>query len=91
MTEFSSIGKSVIRVDAFDKVTGAAKFSSEEALGVPGLLFGKVLYSPYAHAKILHIETSKAERVRGVKAILTGKDAPEHRSGIIIDDTNLVV
>src|SRR3972149_6986094 len=90
MKDFSAIGKSVIRVDALDKVTGVAKFASEEALGLPGLLYGKVLYSPYPHAQIMNIDTSKAERLPGVKAVLTGMDAPNHRTGMMIDDRHVL-
>ncbi len=69
MRELSVVGKSVINVDAFDKVTGKAKYVSEEGIGIPGMLYGKVLYSPHAHAKILSIDTSKAGRMKGVKGI----------------------
>ena len=65
MSELLVVGKSVINVDAFDKVTGKAKYASEEGIGIPGMLYGKVLYSPHAHAKILSIDTSKASRMRG--------------------------
>ncbi len=90
MTELWAVGKSVINVDAFDKVTGKAKYASEEGIGVPGMLYGKVLYSPYAHAEILRIDTSKATRLRGVRAVLTGKDTPQHRSGMMIDDRHVL-
>src|SRR3989304_3401469 len=90
MTELSVIGKSVINVDAFDKVTGKAKFASEEGIGIPGMLYGKVLYSPYAHAKIVNIDTSKASRRKGVGVVLTGKDTPSHRSGMMIDDRHVL-
>jgi CO/xanthine dehydrogenase Mo-binding subunit len=63
MSELSVVGKSVINIDAFSKVTGKAKYASEEGIGVPGMLYGKVLYSPHAHAKILGIDTSKASRI----------------------------
>jgi len=90
MAELLYVGKSVTRIDAHDKVIGVAKYCSEEGLGTPGMLYGKILYSPYAHAKIISIDTSKAERVRGVKAVLTGKDAPEHRAGVSIDDRHVL-
>ena len=90
MTELLAVGKSVINVDAFDKVTGKAKYASEEGIGIPGMLYGKVLYSPYAHAEILTIDTSKASRMRGVRAVLTGKDTPKHRSGMMIDDRHVL-
>ena len=90
MSELSVVGKSVINVDAFDKVTGKAKYASEEGIGVPGMLYGKVLYSPHAHAKILSIDTSKASQIKGVRAVLTGKDTPEHRSGWMLDDRHVL-
>jgi CO/xanthine dehydrogenase Mo-binding subunit len=90
MAELKCVGKSVVKIDALDKVTGKVKYSSEEGLGVPGVLYGKVLFSPHAHARILNIDTSKASRVKGVRAILTGKDAPEHRIGILIDDRHIL-
>ncbi len=90
MTELSVVGKSVIRTDARDKVTGKAKYASEEGIGIPGMLHSKVLYSPYAHARILDIDTSKASRVKGVRAVLTGKDTPKHRCGLFIDDRHVL-
>ncbi|MBW1800377.1 MAG: xanthine dehydrogenase family protein, partial [Deltaproteobacteria bacterium] len=47
-------------------------------------------YSPHAHANIISIDTSGAERLMGVKAVLTGKDVPEHRSGIFVDDRHIL-
>ena len=90
MTEYRYIGKSVLRVDALAKVTGKAKFTSEEGIGLPGMLYGKVLYSPHAHANIISIDASKAEEVVGVKAVLTGKDAPDHRSGVFVHDRHIL-
>ncbi len=68
------VGQSVPRPDAYEKATGAAKFTGD--LWLPGMLYGKMLRSPYAHARIVSIDTSKAEKVEGVKAILTYKDVP---------------
>jgi len=84
MTELSVVGKSVPRVDALVKVTGSAKFISD--MKVPGMLYAKVLRSPYPHAKIININTSKAEQLAGVICVATGKDAPERRSGSAILD-----
>ncbi|GIV85297.1 MAG: hypothetical protein KatS3mg052_2304 [Candidatus Roseilinea sp.] len=55
-----------------DKVTGRAQYGADVIL--PGLLYGKVLRSPHAHARILSIDTSAAEKLPGVKAVITGKD-----------------
>src|SRR4030067_1001504 len=70
--EYSIIGKSIPRVDAKAKVTGEAKYAAD--IEVPDMLWGKVKRSPHAHARILHIDTSKAEKLPGVKAVVTGKD-----------------
>ena len=71
------VGKSVPRVDAFEKVTGAAKYVDDMAFG-PGLLYGKIVHSPVAHALIKKIDTSKALALPGVKAVVTGQDNPTH-------------
>ncbi|WHY88331.1 xanthine dehydrogenase family protein molybdopterin-binding subunit [Neobacillus novalis] len=68
------IGKSVIRKEAVDKVTGRAKYTHDYQK-VP-LLSGKMVISPYGHAKIVNIDTSEAWKVPGVRAILTGKQYP---------------
>jgi len=83
MSEFSVIGKSVPRVDALEKVTGKAKYSVD--LTLPGMLYGKVLRSPYPHARIVHIDTSGAEKAAKVRGVVTGKDAPEEGVGWIRD------
>ncbi|MDY6971586.1 MAG: molybdopterin cofactor-binding domain-containing protein, partial [Thermodesulfobacteriota bacterium] len=74
MGEYSTVGKRTPKSDAVPMATGKAKFAADITL--EGMLYGKVLYSPYAHARILSIDTSKARRLRGVKAIMTGKDTP---------------
>ena len=72
MKEYSVVGKRLPRVDGAIKATGEAKYSVDIVL--PKMLCGKVLRSPYPHARILNIDTSKAERLRGVKAVITDKD-----------------
>jgi CO/xanthine dehydrogenase Mo-binding subunit len=72
--ELRVVGKSIPRSDACEKATGAARFTGD--MWLYGMLHGKVLRSPYAHARIVSIDTSKAERLQGVKAILTYKDVP---------------
>ena len=72
MAEFSVIGKRLPRVDAREKVAGEAKYAADYSL--PGMLWCKLLRSPYPHARILDIDTSRAERLPGVKAVVTGKD-----------------
>jgi 4-hydroxybenzoyl-CoA reductase alpha subunit len=72
MAELSVIGKRVPRVDAWEKVTGEAKYAADYSL--PNMLWCKLLRSPYPHARILNINTSKALKLPGVKGIVTGKD-----------------
>jgi len=66
------VGKSIPRIDGKGLVTGQTKFTSDLAL--PGMLYGKMIRSPHAHAKIISIDTSKAEKLPGVKSIVTAKD-----------------
>src|SRR5918993_119219 len=66
------VGQSVARVDGIEKVTGQAKFLGD--LAVPGMLHGKVLRSSYPHARIVSIDSSKAEALEGVAAVLTNAD-----------------
>ncbi len=70
--KFSIVGQSVPRVDGAAKVTGAAKYVAD--LTIPGMIEGKFLRSPYAHARIRSIDTSEAEAMAGVVAVLTSKD-----------------
>ena len=79
------VGQRPIRADAYEKVTGKARFGADFFL--PGMLYGKVLRSPYAHARILDIDTSKAMTLPGVRAVLTGKDFPYLRPEGIGDMT----
>ena len=69
---FAIVGSSVPRVDGVDKVTGRAKYAGD--LSVPGMIEGKFLRSPYAHARILSIDTREAEALPGVVAVVTSKD-----------------
>ncbi|MFH1026341.1 MAG: molybdopterin cofactor-binding domain-containing protein, partial [Nitrospirota bacterium] len=81
---YSVIGKPVPRVDGIIKTKGEAMYTTD--LSLPGMLYGKILRSPYPHAKIIRIDTSKAEKVRGVKAVITGKDAPNIKYGCLMFD-----
>ena len=76
-TEFKVVGKRPIRHDGYDKVTGKAKYGADVHL--PGLLHGKVLRSPHAHAKILSIDTSRAEAHPEVRAVVTSKDLADSK------------
>ena len=72
--KYNVVGTRPIRHDGVDKVIGAAKFGADTQLS--GMLHGKVLRSPYAHANIKGIDTSKAEALPGVTAVITSKDFP---------------
>src|ERR1700726_4642877 len=72
--DFSIIGKPTAMIDAAGKTTGAGKYTDD--LSVPGMLIGKILHSPYPHARIKRIDTSRAEKCEGVIAVVVGKDAP---------------
>ena len=72
--DFKVIGSRPIRPDGVDKVTGRAAFGAD--LTLPGMLQGVVLRSPHAHARIKSIDTSKAEALEGVSAVVTGADFP---------------
>jgi 4-hydroxybenzoyl-CoA reductase subunit alpha len=74
MSVSSPIGARVPMIDSLDKVTGRGKYTDD--LTLPGTLVGKILHSPHAHARIRAIDTSAAERLPGVKAVVTGKDTP---------------
>jgi xanthine dehydrogenase molybdenum-binding subunit len=73
--KFKVIGTRPIRHDGVDKVIGRAKYGADYAF--PGMLHGKVLRSPHAHAKIKLIKTDKALKLPGVKAVVTSADLPE--------------
>jgi len=72
--EYKWIGKRTIRPDGVDKVTGRARFGAD--LVLPGMLHGRVLRSPHAHAKIISIKTDKAAALPGVKSVITRDDFP---------------
>ena len=68
------IGQSTPRPDGIDKVTGSAQYAADFTM--PGMVWGKVLRSPHAHALIKKINTSKAGKLKGVLAVMTGEDLP---------------
>lgn len=74
MTELAYVGKSIPRVDAPEKVMGRAMYTMD--LLLPRMLIGKLKGSPLPHARIKHIDTTRAEKLPGVKLVLTGKDMP---------------
>ena len=80
MKEYSIIGKPTPNVDGPAKVSGEAQYTIDMTL--PNMLYGRILRSPYPHARILSIDTSAAERLIGVKAVVTGKDTLGKKMGI---------
>src|SRR5258708_21385306 len=72
---FKVIGTRPIRHDGVDKVTGRARYGADYSF--PGMLHGKVLRSPFAHARIISINVEQAIALPGVKAIVTGAELPE--------------
>jgi CO/xanthine dehydrogenase Mo-binding subunit len=79
------VGRPTPRVEGREKVAGSTVYTADVQL--PGMLWGKCLRSPYAHARIARIEVAEAKKVRGVVAVLTGVDLPPHRVGLSLQDT----
>lgn len=77
--KFASVGTRPIRPDGVDKVTGRARYGAD--FNMAGQLVGRVLRSPHAHAKIRKIDISKAEKLSGVKAVITAADLPDLTDG----------
>ena len=73
--EFKVVGTRPVRPDGADKVTGRARYGADQNL--PGLLYGKILRSPHSHAVIRSVDTSEAEALAGVHAVVTSADWPE--------------
>ena len=74
-SEFSVVGKRIPKLDAAQKAMGRAEYIQD--IKMPGMLYGRILYSKYAHANIVKIDTSKAMALSGVHAVLTGEDVPK--------------
>jgi 4-hydroxybenzoyl-CoA reductase subunit alpha len=83
MVDHQWVGKRIPRIDSLSKAMGLAKFTNDILL--PHMLHGKILRSPYPHARILDIDTKRAERLKGVKAVITGRDTPGERYGILTE------
>ena len=77
--KFKLVGTRVTRPDGVDKVTGRARFGADTF--APGQLVGVILRSPHAHAKIRSIDTKRAEKLKGVKAVITSADLPDLTNG----------
>jgi len=87
MQNLCSVGKRVPKIDAVDKATGRAQYIQD--LKLPGMLYGKILYSKFPHARIAKIDTAKARALPGVRAVLTGEDCPEIKMGVYKDNRPL--
>lgn len=83
----SPIGANVPRVDAVDKITGTAKFTDDMQFG-PGLVYGRLVRSPHAHALIKKIDVTQALALPGVKGISTGADTPGY-IGLYLQDRHI--
>ena len=77
--KYRFIGKATPRKDAAEIVTGGARFLND--IKLPDMLYGKVLRSPHPHALIKKVDKSKAEKLPGVKAVLTWEDVPDWKGG----------
>lgn len=84
MRTYKVIGKAIPDIEITKKTTGATIYADD--IKLPGLLYGKLLRSPYPHARILNIDISKAKQLAGVKAVITGRDVPSRRWGAMIKD-----
>jgi CO/xanthine dehydrogenase Mo-binding subunit len=87
MTDFHHIGKKAIRPDGPDKASGKAHYIHD--LERPGMLYGKIKFSEHPHARIKHIDTSRAERLTGVRGVITAANTPEIRFGFLRDNLAL--
>jgi CO/xanthine dehydrogenase Mo-binding subunit len=81
------VGQDRARPDAAEKVSGRAQYIHDMVR--PGMLFGKIKFSDQPHARIVRIDTSKAERLPGVRAVITGFNTPEIRIGFMRDNVAL--
>lgn len=81
MKAYSIVGKGVPRVDGPDKATGKARYTVD--VNLPGMLHGKILRSPFAHARIISIDTDEAEKLPGVRGIVTGRDLKDVRYAFV--------
>lgn len=81
---FSVVGQRLPRVDGAEKVTGQAEYIADVVL--PGMLWGAVLRSPHPHARIVRLDTSRAERLAFVRAVVTAADTPKRTWGVFMRD-----
>jgi CO/xanthine dehydrogenase Mo-binding subunit len=86
--QYRVIGKPTPYVDARDKVTGRVTYGADFRL--PGMLWGKILRSPYAHARIVSVDASRAGKIPGMKAVLLGADVSQHKIGHAVKDQDVL-
>ncbi|MFN0145514.1 MAG: xanthine dehydrogenase family protein molybdopterin-binding subunit [Dehalococcoidia bacterium] len=79
--KYKVIGTRPIRPDGVEKVTGRAQYGAD--IQLPGLIYGRILRSPHAHARIKSIDTSAAEKIPGVMGVVTHKDLPAMAGGVV--------
>ena len=84
VSPLKTVGHPTSRIDAVERVSGRAKYTNDVQL--PGMLFAKVLRSPHPHARIVKVDTSAAERIPGVRAVLTGEDVRGRHVGKTLRD-----
>jgi CO/xanthine dehydrogenase Mo-binding subunit len=87
LARYRVVGRSVPKVDGGEKVTGGARYLDD--IELPNMLYGKILRSRYPHARIRRVDTSRAWHVGGVVAVITGRDVPLNRMGILKDQPPL--
>jgi CO/xanthine dehydrogenase Mo-binding subunit len=88
MMKLKIVGSPVGRIEGPEKVGGKTLYTADVRL--PGMLWGRCLRSPHAHARILRVNTDQAKRVKGVVTVLTGADVPPFRVGLSLQDTPLL-
>lgn len=84
MEPFRVVGKPLPQIDARERVSGRAEFVSD--IKIPGMLHGRILRSPHAHARIRKIDASRAKKLPGVRAVITAEDTPQIPFGPRSDD-----
>ena len=88
MTTYSVVGRPVTRQEGPEKVSGEFLYAADIVL--PGMIWGKVLRSPFPHARIVNIDPSWAMSLPGVHAVITGKDTAGRRVGRMVQDVPLL-
>lgn len=81
MSELHFVGKSILRKDGPDKVSGRAQYTGD--IRLPRMLVGRILRSPHTHAKILNIDIAQAVKLKGVKAVITSEDTLGLKAGFV--------